>query len=123
MAGKPAKELTTHNWTTHHWLHFLRQLPNPIKTEQMADLDTAFHFTSSGNSEILTLWLQRVIANQYKPAYAAIEQFLTGMGRRKFLKPLYEELAKSPEGRNKARPVYHVIAVNSIDEILKGQNN
>jgi len=36
VAGKPAKELTTHNWTTHHWLHFLRQLPNPIKTEQMA---------------------------------------------------------------------------------------
>ncbi len=24
---------------------------------------------------------------------------------------------------DKARPVYHAIAVNSIDEILKGQNN
>jgi leukotriene-A4 hydrolase len=50
------------------------------------------------------------------------------MGRRKFLKPLYTELAKTPEGlefaRNvykKARPTYHSVSVNTIDEILKWQ--
>ena len=48
------------------------------------------------------------------------------MGRRKFLKPLYTEMAKTPEGlemaRNiyqKARPTYHYVSVNTVDEILK----
>ena len=48
------------------------------------------------------------------------------IGRRKFIKPLYEELAKTPEGKaramdiyGRARPSYHPIAVTSIDEVLK----
>jgi hypothetical protein len=48
------------------------------------------------------------------------------MGRRKFLKPLYTELAKTPEGLEmarriyaKARPSYHPVAYTTIDEILK----
>jgi hypothetical protein len=47
------------------------------------------------------------------------------MGRRKFLKPLYEALVKTPEGRaraleiyRKARPTYHPIAVTTVDEIV-----
>ena len=57
-----------------------------------------------------------------------MEKFLTNMGRRKFLKPLYTELAKTPEGLEfaekfykKARPTYHSVSVNTIDEILKWQ--
>jgi aminopeptidase N len=124
-AGKPAKDLDTQNWTTHHWLHFLQKLPD-LKAEQMADLDAAFRFTPSGNAEILNLWLQRAIKTHYKPAYPALEKFLTSMGRRKFLKPLYTELAKTPEGLElarriyaKARPAYHPVAYTTIDEILK----
>jgi hypothetical protein len=47
------------------------------------------------------------------------------MGRRKFLKPLYEELVKTPEGKaraqaiyRKARPTYHHIAVTTVDKIV-----
>jgi hypothetical protein len=55
-----------------------------------------------------------------------LEEFLLTVGRRKFLKPLYEELAKTPEGRKraaaiyaKARPLYHPICVNTVDQILR----
>ena len=48
------------------------------------------------------------------------------MGRRKFLKPLYQELAKTPEGRARAleiyaiaRPRYHAVATRTIDAILE----
>jgi hypothetical protein len=48
------------------------------------------------------------------------------IGRRKFIKPLYEELARTPEGRERAlaiyrraRPTYHPISAASIDEVLK----
>ncbi|MBI1851956.1 MAG: leukotriene A4 hydrolase C-terminal domain-containing protein, partial [Planctomycetes bacterium] len=40
-------------------MHFVRQLPNSLRPEQMADLDAAFHFTTSGNSEVLVEWLTR----------------------------------------------------------------
>jgi hypothetical protein len=59
-------------------------------------------------------------------AYPALENFLTSQGRRKFLKPLYTELARTAEGKQmakkiyqKARPGYHFVAYTTIDEILK----
>jgi hypothetical protein len=48
------------------------------------------------------------------------------VGRRKYLKPLYEELVKTPDGKTraqaiyrKARPGYHPIAVSTVDGIVK----
>jgi leukotriene-A4 hydrolase len=124
--GTPAKELKTDGWTTHHWLHFLKKLPQNLKSEQMTELDAAFKFTNTGNSEILSAWLLRAIESQYKPAYPALEKFLTGMGRRKFLRPLYAEMAKTPEGMEmarriyaKARPTYHSVSYSTIDAIVK----
>jgi leukotriene-A4 hydrolase len=125
-SGTPAKNLQTAGWTTQHWLHFLKNLPAALTKQQMADLDAAFGFTRSGNSEILSGWLLRAIQNRYDTAYAALEHFLTSQGRRKFLKPLYAELAKTPEGKEmakkiyqKARPTYHAVSYATIDDILK----
>jgi hypothetical protein len=48
------------------------------------------------------------------------------VGRRKYIKPLYEELVKTPKGRERAneiyeaaRPGYHPIAQSTIDAILR----
>ena len=51
----------------------------------MAVLDQAFQLTQTGNSEIRHAWLHHVIAQKYEPGYQALDDFLTGMGRRKFL--------------------------------------
>ncbi|HEX7185576.1 MAG TPA: M1 family metallopeptidase [Thermoanaerobaculia bacterium] len=124
--GTPAAQLQTQGWTTHHWLHFLRNLPEPLDTAKMAELDAAFRFTESGNSEILNAWLLRAIESKYQPAYPALERFLTSMGRRKFLRPLYTALSKTPEGAEmalriyeKARPGYHPVSQQTVDEILE----
>jgi leukotriene-A4 hydrolase len=126
LAGTPASQLQTKGWVSHQWVHFVRQLPNSLTPAQMADLDTAFHFTGTGNSEVLVEWLTRAIATKYEAAYPALEAFLTGMGRRKYLKPLYAEMAKTPDGLAmarriyaKARPTYHSVSTNTIDDILK----
>ncbi len=123
--GTPAAQLQTEKWTSHHWLHLLRNLPEPLGPDRMADLDAAFRFTESGNSEILNAWFLRAIRSGYEPAYPALERFLTGMGRRKFLSPLYTELAKTPAGAElalriyeKARPGYHPVARQTVDEIV-----
>ncbi len=125
LAGTPAKNLDVSNWTTHHWLHFLRNLPDSLSKTKIAELDATFGFSQTGNSEIRFEWLMQCIKNQYEPAYPVLEQFLTGMGRRKFLEPLYKELAKSPAGLTraksiyeKARPTYHSLAVSTVDKIL-----
>ena len=114
------------NWTTHHYLHFLRSLPPNLTTAQMAALDQRFRFTSGANSEILCQWLELSIRNGYGAADSALVNFLTTVGRRKFLKPLYTALVATPAGKVKARqiytiarPGYHSVATGTIDDLLR----
>lgn len=123
--GKKAAELETKDWMTQHWQYFLRNLPQPLTLAQMGDLDAAFKFTNTGNSEIACDWFQLAIAADYKTAYPKMEEFLIAVGRRKFLKPLYGKLSQTPEGKEwakavyaKARPGYHAVAINTIDDML-----
>jgi leukotriene-A4 hydrolase len=122
----PAAKLDTAGWSYQEWQHFLRSLASPLPQQRMKELDAAFHFSQSGNAEIVEQWLLMAIRNEYAPAYPKLEEFLLSVGRRKFLKPLYTELVKTDAGRQralgiyrKARPGYHPIAVATIDEILK----
>jgi leukotriene A-4 hydrolase/aminopeptidase len=127
VAGsRKASSLPAAGWNTHEWRHFLRSLPDDLASAKMADLDAASHLTDSGNSEILMEWLMHAIKSDYTPAYPALEDFLTRQGRRKFLQPLYTEMAKSEAGKarameiyTKARPTYHPISTNTIDGILE----
>ena len=120
-----ATALETGDWTTQEWLHFLKSVPGALTPQQMTQLDATFGFTEAGNSEVAHQWLLTAIRNQYEPAYLRLETYLVGIGRRKLIKPLYDELVKTPEGRaraeaiyERARPGYHPIAVSSIDEVV-----
>jgi aminopeptidase N len=94
---------------------------------QLADLDRTFKLSEQGNSEVLFAWLRIAIRNQYEPALPALERFLTGQGRRKFLVPLYQDLmAQGAWGQQRARkiyqlarPLYHPVSVGSVDAIVK----
>ena len=104
-------------WSTQEWLRFLHQMPPDLGTAGMQRIDTEFHLTGSGNDEILAQWLLMAVKNHYEPAYTKLTEFLQTVGRRKYIKPIYEELAKTPEGRERAlriyrvaRPAYHPIA-------------
>ena len=120
-----AAELATDGWTTHEWLHFLAVLPATLSAARLAELDDAFSLTDVGNAEIAHQWLLIAIRNGYRRADARLEQYLRGIGRRKLIRPLYEALAETPGGRPRAlaiyrlaRPGYHPISADTIDEIL-----
>jgi leukotriene-A4 hydrolase len=122
----PASKLPTKDWSTQEWLHFLQLLPPQLSRAQIEELDRAFNLTKTGNAEIAHQWLLTAIRNKYEAAYPRLEEYLLSIGRQKLIKPLYEELVKTPEGREralkiyrKARTGYHPIAVTSIDKILK----
>ena len=117
--------IDTSGWTTHHWNFFLRRISPSIALNDIASLDSMFNLTASQNAEIACDWLLLCIKAQYSAAYPALEQFLINVGRRKFLKPLYTNMANNPatlilarDIYKKARPGYHSVSARTIDEIL-----
>jgi aminopeptidase N len=112
-------------WSTQEWQHFLVTLPEKLTTAQLTDLDRTFRLSERRNAEVLFAWLRVAIRNHYEPAMPALERFLTSQGRRKFLKPLYEDLMKTDWGKEdarriyaKARPLYHSMSTTTLDPII-----
>lgn len=123
-------DINTEDWSSHEWLHFVRNIPNDYTKEQMAELDAAFGFTKTGNSEVLTEWLVQSVKRDYEGANDRLSSFLINTGRRKFLMPLYKELIKTDAGMTMAkniyadaRPNYHFVSTNSIDALLNYKEN
>lgn len=124
--GIAVTKIDTAGWTTHQWLYFLRNLPDSVALDRLSELDKAFGFTQTGNSEIAAEWFVIAINNNYRNADAAIKKFLVRVGRRKFLTPLYAALINADPSLERARsiyaeakPNYHSVATNTIDQMLK----
>ena len=125
LGGTATAQLATKEWSTQEWLHFLRKMPSSLTAEQMKNLDGAFKFTNSGNSEVADLWFIMAISANYTPAYGAMEKFLSSVGRRKFLEPLYAVMMKTKQEDMahklyaKYKNNYHPLAQESLDRILE----
>jgi leukotriene-A4 hydrolase len=124
--GAGASSLRTKDWSTQEWQYFLSELPNTLPVERLASLDQAFKLTERRNSEVLFDWLRIAIRHRYQPAMPALERFLMSQGRRKFVRPLFEDLMKTDWGKADARriyaaarPGYHAVTVSTMDEIVK----
>lgn len=128
LDGTAAPEkVDTKAWTSHEWQHFLRKMPESLTAAQMKQLDDAFHFTQTGNSEIADLWFVAAVRAGYEPAYPAMEAFLSRVGRQKFLEPLYRammETGKQQMARDifsKYRNNYHPLAQARMAKIVEGK--
>jgi aminopeptidase N len=112
-------------WNTQEWLHFLNGLPETTTREQLAALDAAFKLTAATNSEIAFRWYMAGIRAGYEPVFEPLERFLVTVGRRKFVKPLFEALWAVPARREfatrvygEARPRYHPVTQAAVDAIV-----
>ncbi|HTU98978.1 MAG TPA: M1 family metallopeptidase, partial [Luteitalea sp.] len=125
--GATANSLQVKGWTPQQWQHLLETLrPVKLTPAQLKDLDATYGLSASGNSEILFAWLRVAVARQYDPAVPAVERLLTSQGRRKFLRPLYEDLMQTPWGQPiarrtyaQARSTYHAVSAQTLDAIVK----
>jgi len=115
----------TIGFTTHHWQYFIRQFAQKASLEQVKTFDNLFKFSNRSNAELNCDWFTLSIKVGYTQNQPQMEKFLTSVGRRKFLLPIYEELAQSSEGKawaktvfEKAKPGYHSVSVHSVEEIL-----
>ena len=120
-----AEKLVTTNWSTHEWIRFIRKLPTSVSNKQLIELDKAFSFTNSRNAEIQFAWYMQAIQHNYEPADKAIVSFLSAIGRRKFVLPLYKSLYANKrtsdlakETYNKLKLGYHSVTQQSVDEVF-----
>ncbi|MCC7027883.1 MAG: M1 family metallopeptidase [Saprospiraceae bacterium] len=127
LKHKTLQSLHTKDWSTHEWIHFIHSLP--IQAPLAEPLEQAFQLSKSENAEIASIWLIYLIKNNYGKQYlAAIDGFLTGVGRRKFVLPIFEQLIDSglkEEAKqlfNQVKDGYHPITYNSVNELLSVKN-
>ena len=112
--------------STNEKQHFIDYLPKDLTVQEMTDIDKEFNFTNGGNFVVRRQWFIIAIQHQYKPAYPAIEKFLTSYSRTYSLTPLYKEMVKTTEGKiwakeiyAKAKSGYHATTIVTIEPILK----
>lgn len=115
-------------WTTAEKMRFLNKLPRKLPTARLDELQKKLKLNDAGNMEVLFCWLDLAIRNRYDPAVPSLERFLTTQGRRKFVRPLIETLAKDTQwGRpiatrvyKVARASYHPITQRDLDKLKLG---
>lgn len=112
-------------WSTQEWLHFLNALGEAPTVAKMQALDEAFMLSQARNSEIAFRWYMAGIRAGYAPVRAPLQQFLSTVGRRKFVAPLFGELAKRPDDKAWAtalyatvRERYHPVTQAAVDTAL-----
>lgn len=126
VAGGPASAVPYGEWNWAERVRFLQHLPRQMSRDRLAALDADFHLSDSGNSETLFAWLRLALANRYEPAVPAAERFLAGMGRAKFVVPLFRTLMDDGEwGEPIARRIYartrdsyHSVTSGAVDRIM-----
>jgi leukotriene-A4 hydrolase len=117
------------NWSTHEWLQFLRKLPRNISIENMQKLDGTFNLTETKNSEIAFEWYMLSLNTNYTKAYNNIGKFLTRVGRKKFVKPIYTEMLKGEHKTDEqsklaksifenAKQNYHPATMKAVQELF-----
>jgi hypothetical protein len=128
VAGGTAAAVPYGGWNWAERVRFLNALPRELPAARLAALDEAFALSATGNSEVLFAWLQLALGNRFEAVVPATERFLLGMGRRKFVAPLFETLVGEGEwGRRIARRIYdrgrggyHAVTSTAVDRLLAG---
>ncbi|MEN9440608.1 MAG: hypothetical protein RLZ33_684 [Bacteroidota bacterium] len=122
---KQINQLTRDKYIAQEWQMFIRRLPKKIDPELMRNLDKHLNFKNWGNAEIMNEWYILGINSGYDDIRPNMEKFLLKVGRRKYIAPIYQELAKTPENLKWARGVfekaknnYHYISRNTVQELL-----
>lgn len=114
------------NWTAAERQRLMAKLPRDLSDAQLAALDKDLGLSKTGNNEVLFLWLELAMENRYDPALPQVETFLSTVGRRKFVAPLFEALmAQGTWGQPiakriyaKTRPTYHSVTTGTVDALM-----
>ena len=131
---KPAKKkgkkqlpaLNRSQYVPQEWQAFIRALPKKMDPERLALIDQKLHFNTWGNAEVATEWYVLGINSDYTAIRPDIEKFISKVGRRKFLLPIYTALNGNPQSKQwglevykRYRNNYHPVSIATMDDLLK----
>lgn len=113
-------------WSAAEQRRFLEELPEQLTAAELASLNDSLSLAGSGNNEVLFLWLEAALRNEYQPAVPQAEQFLARVGRNRFVAPLFRALWDTGGwGRpiatriyGETRRGYHSMTRGNVDEIV-----
>ena len=117
---------TTETWTPQEWVHFIRNFPKSMTSDNMATLDGIFDLTHSTNSYIAMVWYEQSVKHNYhgNDVDKAIEDFLIQVGRRWYVSTIFRayknagRVEEALEIYKKSRANYHSVTANTIDDML-----
>jgi len=123
---KRVEQIKYQDHIVQEWQTFIRRLPRNLPLAKMKEIDRYLRFSFSGNSELLTEWFILSANNCYAQTNKhQIALFLTKVGRRKYLMPIYEALLLNRSTRNfaiqtfqGAKENYHAVSRKSIEALL-----
>ncbi len=123
--GTVPSEADAKGWTPAEWQLFLDGTPRTTSAAQLEQLDARFGLTKAKNAEIFVSWLTLALQAGLSRVVPDAVAFLGRVGRMKYLKPLYGELAKRAETKARARECfemnrakYHPIARQVLSGVL-----
>ena len=120
-----AAALNAKAWSTQEWLRFLGALQAEVQSiAKMDALQAAYQLNGTGNSEVAHAWYLLALANDYTAADPAIDAYLSSIGRRKLIVPIYTKMFEKQPDRarqiyQRARPGYHPITQVTLDGVIK----
>ena len=122
---KKVSKIKRDDFIVQEWQTFIRGLSDDISIEKLQYLDATFNFSTWGNSEVMAEWFVLNIHRENRIIRPAIEKFISKVGRRKYLLPIYKALVKNSEDKVWAKTVfdnskayYHAVSRNSVAELF-----
>lgn len=125
LTGRDMADFGVKNWNAQQRQYFLRIFTESLTAEQLENLDKTLGLTTSINSELNFEWFMLCIRNGRETIKPQLATFLSKVGRRKFVLPLYQQLFASEgwqqwgrELYKQNRSSYHSITAGSVDKLL-----
>ncbi|XP_027367344.1 leucine aminopeptidase [Abrus precatorius] len=126
--GRMPREDEVAGWQGQEWELYLDNLPKSIETSQIIALDSRYKLSESKDYEVKVSFLHRAISCGCKAYHNEVEKTLKGVGRMKYLRPLYTSLVNSSGNEDdkvfakrlysEARECYHPIAQGVVEAIF-----
>ncbi|MDP3152075.1 MAG: M1 family metallopeptidase [Archangium sp.] len=125
MAGKVPEVNEVSKWSAIEWQLFLEWSPRTLTADQLAMLDSRFHFSTAKNTEVHVAWLLLSLQCGSKVVLPQVEALIGRVGRMKYLKPLFAALHAQPATAGFAKQLFeknnarlHPIARQVISNML-----
>jgi leukotriene-A4 hydrolase len=126
-SGELPSEAVGKEWSATEWQVYLSNVERPAPADRIGQLGARFNLGTSTNAEILIGYLTLCARSGYTAAFPAIGSVLRGVGRMKYLRPLYAALIAAGGAAAQlahetfaiAKLGYHPVARNVIESLLE----